>query len=90
MLFTGTALLTTYHLLLTHPMQDPVLFTGSLRHNLDPFDENSDAQLRTALERCGLLATLPLTLTLTLTPTLTPTPTLTLTLTLTLTQTLTL
>lgn len=36
--------------------QDPVLFTGSLRHNLDPFDENSDAQLRTALERCGILA----------------------------------
>ena len=36
--------------------QDPVLFTGSLRHNLDPFDERSDAQLRTALERCGILA----------------------------------
>ena len=34
--------------------QDPVLFTGSLRHNLDPFDERSDAQLRTALERCAL------------------------------------
>ena len=36
--------------------QDPVLFTGSLRHNLDPFDERSDAQLRTALERCGILS----------------------------------
>jgi ABC-type multidrug transport system fused ATPase/permease subunit len=36
--------------------QDPVLFTGSLRRNLDPFDECADAQLRDALERCGILA----------------------------------
>lgn len=30
--------------------QDPVLFTGSLRYNLDPFDEFVDDQLWRALQ----------------------------------------
>lgn len=34
--------------------QDPVLFSGTLRSNLDPFDRCSDAQLYDALERACL------------------------------------
>lgn len=34
--------------------QDPVLFSGSLRINLDPFEEYSDAQIWTALENAHL------------------------------------
>ena len=34
--------------------QDPVLFSGTLRMNLDPFDEYSDSQLWTALDRAHL------------------------------------
>jgi len=34
--------------------QDPVLFTGSLRFNLDPFDNYSDQQLIDALSRVQL------------------------------------
>ncbi|XP_076438711.1 multidrug resistance-associated protein 1-like [Babylonia areolata] len=34
--------------------QDPVLFSGTLRMNLDPFDEYRDDQLWTALERAHL------------------------------------
>lgn len=29
--------------------QDPVLFSGTLRYNLDPFDERSDDELWSAL-----------------------------------------
>jgi len=36
--------------------QDPVLFTGTLRSNLDPFDAHTDAQLRMVLDQCGMLA----------------------------------
>lgn len=34
--------------------KDPVLFSGTLRMNLDPFDEYDDDQLWTALERAHL------------------------------------
>ena len=34
--------------------QDPVLFSGTIRSNLDPFDEHDDAELRDALERVHL------------------------------------
>ncbi|EDQ90852.1 uncharacterized protein MONBRDRAFT_36370 [Monosiga brevicollis MX1] len=36
--------------------QDPVLFTGTVRSNLDPFGEFDDAALWLALEQCHLLA----------------------------------
>ncbi|QSS52429.1 ATP-dependent bile acid permease [Histoplasma capsulatum var. duboisii H88] len=36
--------------------QDPVLFSGTIRSNLDPFDEFSDSQLRDALERVHLVS----------------------------------
>lgn len=35
--------------------QDPVLFRGSLRKNLDPFGQNTDAMLWDALRRAGLI-----------------------------------
>ncbi len=31
--------------------QDPTLFSGTLRYNMDPFDEYSDDSIVTALER---------------------------------------
>ncbi|KAF9974142.1 hypothetical protein BGZ73_002503 [Actinomortierella ambigua] len=34
--------------------QEPILFSGTLRENLDPFGESSDADLWTALERAHL------------------------------------
>jgi ATP-binding cassette, subfamily C (CFTR/MRP), member 1 len=34
--------------------QEPVMFCGTLRSNLDPFGERSDAELMQALERCLL------------------------------------
>ena len=30
--------------------QDPVIFSGTLRYNLDPFDEKTDADVWSALE----------------------------------------
>lgn len=35
--------------------QDPVLFSGTLRSNLDPFDEHSDAALYDAMQRASLI-----------------------------------
>lgn len=34
--------------------QDPVLFSGTLRSNLDPFEQHDDSELHDALERAGL------------------------------------
>ena len=34
--------------------QSPALFSGSVRSNMDPFDEYSDAQIWAALERCEM------------------------------------
>lgn len=39
--------------------QDPVLFSGSVRTNLDPFDEHTDDQLRDCLNRVHLLDSVP-------------------------------
>ena len=34
--------------------QNPVLFSGTVRSNIDPFDEYTDEQVWNALEQCGL------------------------------------
>ncbi|WEW59244.1 hypothetical protein PRK78_004713 [Emydomyces testavorans] len=38
--------------------QDPVLFSGTIRSNLDPFEEHSDAELQDALERVHLVSSM--------------------------------
>ncbi len=38
-------------------MQDPVLFSGTVRDNLDPFNEHDDAAVLDALRKVGLAAT---------------------------------
>ena len=35
--------------------QDPVLFVGSLRHNLDPFEEKTDVEIWHVLEQVNIL-----------------------------------
>lgn len=37
------------------PRQEPVLFSGTLRFNLDPWDAHSDETLHTCLSRVGLM-----------------------------------
>lgn len=37
-----------------HASQDPVLFEGTVRQNLDPFSVNSDDELLAALDRAHL------------------------------------
>ena len=34
-------------------LQDPVLFSGAMRYNLDPFDEYTDTELWDTLEQVG-------------------------------------
>ena len=34
--------------------QDPTLFTGSLRFNLDPFDEQTDERIMELIKKAGL------------------------------------
>lgn len=41
--------------------QDPTLFTGTIRSNLDPFDQYTDAQIYEALRRVNLISTEELT-----------------------------
>lgn len=48
--------LSTLRSRLTIIPQDPVLFSGSLRMNLDPFDKHTDDQIWTALEHAHLKA----------------------------------
>ncbi|KAI9004971.1 P-loop containing nucleoside triphosphate hydrolase protein [Hyaloraphidium curvatum] len=37
--------------------QDPVVFSGTLQYNVDPFGEHSDAEILSVLETCGDLKT---------------------------------
>lgn len=41
--------------------QDPVLFSGTVRSNLDPFDDNTDEELRDSLGRVHLVDSQPAT-----------------------------
>ena len=34
--------------------QDPVIFSGTVRYNLDPGDKHSDDEIWAALERCSM------------------------------------
>lgn len=42
--------------ILLFSFQDPVLFSGSLRMNLDPFEQHSDKELWSALKQAHLSA----------------------------------
>lgn len=42
--------------MLTLISQDPVLFSGTVRSNLDPFKQHTDAELRDSLERVHLIS----------------------------------
>lgn len=42
--------------MLTLISQDPVLFSGTVRSNLDPFKQHTDAELRDSLERVHLVS----------------------------------
>ena len=42
--------------------QDPTLFTGTIRSNLDPFDQYTDAQIYEALRRVNLISSDELTI----------------------------
>lgn len=49
-------------ILFTYFVKDPILFSGALRTNLDPFDQYTDEELWLALERSRLkdfVSTLP-------------------------------
>lgn len=46
--------------ILTIP-KDPVLFSGTIRSNLDPFDDNTDEELRDSLARVHLVDSQPAT-----------------------------
>ena len=37
--------------------QNPVLFSGSIRSNMDPFNEYTDEEIMSALEKCGMKST---------------------------------
>lgn len=47
---------TCFSLLLT-PVQEPVLFSGTLRANLDPFEAYTDEEVWDALEQASLAST---------------------------------
>ncbi|KAK6527245.1 hypothetical protein TWF281_010433 [Arthrobotrys megalospora] len=49
--------------------QDPVLFSGTIRSNLDPFDEHTDEECRTALSSVNLVSTTTAPTSGTVTPT---------------------
>ena len=53
---TSSSSMTLYQLRskLTIIHQDPVMFSGTLRYNLDPLNEYSDSQVWEALDRCQL------------------------------------
>jgi ABC-type multidrug transport system fused ATPase/permease subunit len=47
-------ILLSSHSFHSHPLQDPVLFSGTVKTNLDPFNEHSKDRLIDVLERVGL------------------------------------
>ena len=44
----------TYVLFLFYVYKDPVLFSGTVRSNLDPFNKYSDNQIWESIRRCEL------------------------------------